>query len=190
MKKNNANNLDVAEVKETTHFIKDMDDLHFLKRLFPAIFIVVIGIFVCTIDLFSEYEIAPTHQETEASEISSELGSINLDSLLDNSVDDYEGDADYDLEIKDYYVGFTNLDTVHDLLPLEAISDLSDDLAEFLNIHGYGDVHTLTVKEDSIVYDRSYPYFICTMDDIDNSFVEIRYDISKNEFEFSIVNAD
>lgn len=133
-------------------------------------------------ELPQENEKAPTHQETETISVS--------DANSELTVDDYEGDADYDLAVKDYYVGFTNLYVVYDLLTLEAISNLPDDVAEFLNAHGYGYIHTLAVIEDSIVFDKAYPYFICSMEGIDNSFVEIRYDISKNKFEFSIVNAD
>lgn len=65
MEKNNTNNSEVTEVKETKHFIKDMDDLYFLRNLSIAIIIFVGSIFLYRAIDFPEYEIAPTHQETE-----------------------------------------------------------------------------------------------------------------------------
>lgn len=156
------------------------------KKTFYFTLTMALLVFIALLSFFS----LSNRKNEKDNKISDELGSITVEPKLENATDDYEGDADYNLEVKDYYVGFTNLYVVYDLLTLEAISNLPDDVAEFLNTHGYGDIHTLTVIEDSIVFDKAYPYFICSMEGIDNYFVEVRFDVSKGAFELAIISEE
>lgn len=115
-------------------------------------------------------------------------GSLELPIQSSSTVpeDDYTGAFDDGFIAEEYYVGFTNLNTVYDLLTLQALSEISSEAAGYLNEHGFGDVHSLTIIESSIVYDRSYPYFLCRLENVNHICLEIRYDIESMQFAFDL----
>ena len=150
-------------------------------------FILTLIMGIATFALLLSYFILLERKDSKRKEKSSELGEITIEEQEVSNEDNYEGDADYEIDVKEYYVGFTNLNLVYDVLTLDAISALPDDAALFLNQHGYGDVHSLTIIEESIVLDPSYPYFVCTLDGISGAELEVRYDLSKATYEFAII---
>lgn len=102
----------------------------------------------------------------------------------DNINSEYVKDADQpEEEVNIIILGVYDL---QDCMTIQALNDLYPAARAFLDQHGYANCTTLTVQLDTIIADKSYPLFICTMDSSGDQ-LEVRYDISKHEFEFSII---
>ena len=113
---------------------------------------------------------------------------LPIPSPSDEHEDNYTGAIDDGFTAQEYYVGFTNLNTVYDILTLQALSDISSEAARYLNNHGFCDIHSLTVIEDSIISDRSYPYFLCRLENNSEICLEIRYDVESMRFLFDLIS--
>lgn len=113
-------------------------------------------------------------------------GNITV-TTLSPTVDEYIPDIYDNVEEPKYYISFTNPELIYDILTLEALSNICEDTSTFLNIHGYSDVHSLTILPETIIYERAYPRFICKIDERENVYLEIRYDIESQLFEYQIL---
>lgn len=119
-----------------------------------------------------------------------ELGTLTISETEEPIIedeDDYIGQPGDDIIYKEYYVGFTNLELVYEYLTIDATSRISDEAAEYLNDHGYGECHSLTIIESSIIKDKAYPKFNCTLEGIEDKILEIRYNLEKGEYEFQFI---
>lgn len=72
-----------------------------------------------------------------------------------------------------------------DLFTISALDQMYPEIRTYLNQHGYADAFNLTIIESSIESNRGYPRFICQVEDT-NAYLEVRYDISKKQYEFQI----
>lgn len=104
--------------------------------------------------------------------------------------DDYVATEDDEIEYKDYYVTFTNLNVVYEYLTLEATSNICDDTAAYLNEHGYGHVHSLTILEHTVVKEKAYPMFVCSLEGISDKQLEIRYSLEDMQFEYKFISIE
>lgn len=72
-----------------------------------------------------------------------------------------------------------------DLFTVSALDRMYPEIRNYLDLHGYADAFNLTIDEDSIISDRGYPRFLCQIENTE-SYLEVRYDISKGLYEFQI----
>lgn len=153
-----------------------------------TILCVVFCILVMILFIFIKSRTKDLEEINQTVEEETSLGTIELtERPSEVPTDEYIATPDDELEYNTYYVGFTNLSLVYDYLTLEATAQISDAAAKYLNDHGYGDIHELTVIEDSIIQDKAYPKFECQMTGVDDKVLEIRYDLAKMEFEFQLL---
>lgn len=90
-----------------------------------------------------------------------------------------------ELDANNVYI--TNYELLYDFLPVSAAGSVSIYAAGFLNEHGYGGYHELTILKNTISPDVSYPRFLCSVDDTDK-FLEIRYRTDTEEFSFNLTD--
>lgn len=106
----------------------------------------------------------------------------------EDQTDQYNSSMEAGSELDPNNVYVTNFEKLYDFLPINAASSVSVYAAEFLNEHGYGGYHELTILEDTISSDESYPRFLCVIDDTEK-YLEIRYRTDTKEFTFSLTDA-
>lgn len=104
-----------------------------------------------------------------------------------DQTDQYDPSMEAGSELDSNNVYITNYEILYDFLPINAAGSVSVYAAEFLNDHGYGGYHELTVLEDTISSDKSYPRFLCIIDDTEK-YLEIRYRSDAKEFSFALTN--
>lgn len=156
-----------------------------------TILCIVFCILVMILFVFIKSRARDTHEAEQTVEETATLGDIEItESITEEPTDEYIATPDDELVYNDYYVGFTNLSLVYDYLTLEATAHISDEAAKYLNDHGFSHIHELTVIEDSIIRDKAYPKFECQMKGVDDKVLEIRYDLSKMEFEFQLLTKE
>lgn len=146
--------------------------------------ILAAAILICSGMLISSLLLTPKAKNPEPD--NNELGNFTY-TEVEISTDEYTPDIYDYVETKNNYVTFTNAELIYDLLTLEALSHICEDTAEFLNRHGYSQIHNLTIDESTIVDDRAYPLFYCHMDDEKDKVIEIRYNLENEKFEYQIV---
>jgi hypothetical protein len=147
----------------------------------------MVGIFLIIGIIF--YGRGNSNERTEDSVQIEEYGIFTYEIASETGVyeDQYVPDEFDGVESAEYYVAFANLELCYDFIPLEGLRHICDDTAYFLNLHGYSEVHMLTVDADSIINDKSYPLFECSMEGVEDVKLEIRYNLEKAEFEFKII---
>lgn len=85
-----------------------------------------------------------------------------------------------------------NSNILYDLITLEAIKQLEPNITNFLDHHGFSNVNFLKIDENSIIKEKAYPYFVCTMFNanetpIENKKIEARYHLEDYQWEFAII---
>ncbi|MEE1256242.1 MAG: hypothetical protein UHN47_06990 [Lachnospiraceae bacterium] len=148
------------------------------KKIYIIIFFAIL---LCIILL---YLYRPSNKLIASEEIIT--GNITLD-ILSPTTDEYIPDAYDNVKEPRCYVSFTNPELIYEIFTLEALSNICEDTSNFLNTHGYSDVHSLTILPETIIYERAYPRFICKIDENENTYLEIRYDIESQLFEYQIL---
>lgn len=146
--------------------------------------ILAAAILICSGMLISSVLITPKATDPEPD--NNELGKFTYTDV-EISTDEYIPDIYDNVETESNFVTFTNAELIYDLLTLEALSHICEDTADFLNKHGYSQIHNLTIDESTIVNDRAYPLFYCHMEDQKDKVLEIRYNIESEIFEYQIV---
>ena len=125
------------------------------------------------------------HNKTKSS---GELGEIT------KTADDYDYTLEYvpqyDEVIENLPVVFTcinDISPISDNVTLMALESLDKSLSEYLMNNGYEKENylTLTINEDSVVDDRSYPYFEMTIDGT-GTVVSAVYDLPTYTWKFRI----
>ncbi len=101
--------------------------------------------------------------------------------------DQYEPSKEPGSELDPNNVDIVNYELLYDILPVNAVGSISIHTAEFLNEHGYGGYHELTILKDTISSDKTYPRFLCSLDDTEK-YLEIRYRVDTKEFTFAILD--
>lgn len=93
-------------------------------------------------------------------------------------------DMDDELTVDDInLIGYYD---IADLFTVSALDRMYPEIRSFLDLHGYANAFNLMIDEDSIISDRGYPRFLCQIENSD-SYLEVRYDISKGLYEFQIM---
>lgn len=113
--------------------------------------------------------------------------SYKADTEYEDTTDEYDPSLEPGSELADNNTYFTNFELLFDFLTMDAAGSISYHTADFLNAHGYGGYHELTILPETINSDITYPRFICSLDDTDK-LIEIRYRADLQVFEFNIVN--
>lgn len=113
--------------------------------------------------------------------------SFEADTKYEDTTDEYDPSLEPGSELADNNVYFTNYELLFDFLTVDAVGSISYHTAGFLNAHGYGGYHELTILPETINDDITYPRFMCSLDDTER-IIEIRYRANLQEFEFNIVN--
>lgn len=117
---------------------------------------------------------------------SSELGSIT------KTAEDYDYSKEYEWQYDEIiesaramFTNIQNINLVSNILTLQAIEDIDYDLSNFLMLQGYSgnDTVTLTIIENTIVNDRSYPYFEMRIEN-DGVIIKARYDLPNYKWIF------
>lgn len=105
----------------------------------------------------------------------------------EDTTDEYDPSLEPGSELEENNVYITNYELLYDFLTMDAAGSVSYHAAIFLNAHGYGGYHELTIQKDSIIKDLTYPRFICSIDDTEK-YLEVRYRTDLKEFEFDLVD--
>lgn len=149
-------------------------------------FIIFSAIILCTC-LIILYISKPSSSIDDEILQNESLGPIMVnENILSN--DDYIPDIYDGIVPKDSYITIANPELIYDLLTLDALSHIYEDTSSYLNSHGYADVHSLTILAESIIYEKTYPRFICKLDEKKDVYIEIRYNMEIQKFEFNISN--
>ncbi len=117
------------------------------------------------------------------------LGTFSYEKAGDyiDFTDEYDPSLETGSELDDNNAFVTNYNLLYDFLSIEAAGRLSPCVASFLNEHGYGGYHELTIQKDTIIADESYPRFVCEIDET-GKYLEIRYRSDLREFEFNFLD--
>lgn len=117
---------------------------------------------------------------------SSGLGSIT------KTAEDYDYSQEYEWQYDEIiesnramFTNIQNINLVSNILTLQALEDIDYDLSDFLMLQGYSedDAVTLTIIENTIVNDRSYPYFEMSIEN-DGVIIKARYDLPNYKWIF------
>ena len=152
-----------------------------------AVLVVVVIMFIKIRSTSSDDNSQDPWMETKSEEI--ELGDLpDYEEVNDEDIGTpTEGDGDDVIDEK-MHVEITNINLVFDLLTLEAIEDLQSNLSDWIDENGFADEGLIefTIDKDSIVYDRSYPYFVLKMNNYDKK-IKVRYHLDRYEYEFEFM---
>lgn len=125
--------------------------------------------------------------KTDSKDLPQGKFSFEADTEYEDTTDEYDPSLEPGSELADNNVYFTNFELLFDFLTVDAVGSISYHTAEFLNSHGYGGYHELTILQETINNDITYPRFLCILDDTDK-LIEIRFRADQQKFEFSIIN--
>lgn len=155
--------------------------------LIGAVIICIVAIIIVNRDsIFTKQT-----SDTEMSSVEGNMGDFEAEEQTEEEEEElmdipFTMDEEYDY-IAQEYIYITNLDLVYDLLTIQALQDIESETYDFLNAHGYGESHELTIIEDSIIWEKSYPCFEAKIEGIEGKVIEIRYDLRNQEFEFQFL---
>lgn len=129
--------------------------------------------------LFTHY----TNSNVNSSSDETSMGTLEIKEEVIQ--DDYEAGSSDGLEEESIYVAVNHSEYLTNILTLQALSEISDQAAQYLALHGYANSHSITVIENSIIAEKSYPYFECEIDETDKILC-VRYHLETMEYEFEI----
>lgn len=156
------------------------------KNILLSIFVLLVCIIFLVIGIFVIYKPKFYIGETPKVEGETELGELHYEEAEEDELPTYsEEEAD-----PTEFVPVINLIGVYDynftdIFTIAALEQMPQAIRDYLDAHGYADVYNLTIIGDSIVAERGYPMFQCTMEETDK-ILEVRYELAKKEFEFTI----
>lgn len=150
-------------------------------------FIMLTGVFVCLLVLY--FFANPFHSKEQKHTDNQILGNFSYEAVAEyeDLTDEYDPSLEAGSELADNNTFITNYELLYDFLTMQAAGSVTYYAAEFLNEHGYGGYHELTIIENTINNDETYPRFICILDDSDK-YIEVRYRTDSQEFEFSLID--
>lgn len=155
------------------------------KIVIFILFILSITLFISAAYFLYGRQSKPNAADTNTKEDQSQIGTITQgyqDEELPETSE--EMDDASTTELSDIHI--IGYDLIADLLTISALDQLYTDTRKYLDFHGYADVLNIEIIEDSIVSDRSYPYFECSMENT-STILEVRYDIVNREYEFNLL---
>lgn len=156
------------------------------KNLLLSIFVLLVCIIFLVIGIFVIYKPKLYISETPEVEEETELGNLHYEEPEEEELPTYtEEEADPTEVVRAINLIGAYEYNFADIFTIAALESMPQAIRDYLDSHGYADVFNLTIIEDSIVADRGYPMFQCTMEDTDK-ILEVRYELAKKEFEFSI----
>lgn len=154
------------------------------KSIYLSILIAIIS------SIFVSFTLAnPFHEKKESNPPSQTLGTFSYqkENVYKDSTDEYDPSLESGSELSDNNVFVTNYEILYDFLTMEAAGKLSSCVAEYLNAHGYGGYHELTIQKETLIIEETYPRFVCSIDD-SNKYLEIRYRSDLHQFEFDLLD--
>lgn len=154
-----------------------------MKKRVIIIFLVMIAICSIVLSYNNHTETENMSEDNIESDSNFVYDEIQTETYIEN---EYDGSID-GLEPAAYALEFSNPEILYDMLTLEALSHIYDDVGTYLNQHGYADCRTLTIIKSSVINDKSYPRFVCTIDELTDKYLEIRYNLKNETFELQIV---
>ena len=162
------------------------------------IFIIIGAVIICTVAIIivnKDRLFTKSSNESDTQTETETLGDLNINATEDDlyeqgydlSIDGpiYAEDTDTSA-VKNNTVVYQNLELVYDLFTLQALADITDETYKYLNMHGYSETQKLTIIEESIIYEKSYPYFEAEAENLENKILEVRYHLDTQTFEFNI----
>lgn len=131
----------------------------------------------------------PFNNQKQASPANQPLGIFSYEEVAEyeDTTDEYNPSLEPGSGLADNNVYFTNYELLYDFLTMDAAGSISYYAAKFLNTHGFGGYHELTIIKSTINKEETYPRFICTLDYTDK-YIEVRYRADLQEFEFNMVD--
>lgn len=125
--------------------------------------------------------------KTDSKDLPQGTFTFEANTEYEDTTDEYDPSLEQGSELADNNVYFTNYELLFDFLTVDAVGSISYHTADFLNAHGYGGYHELTILQETINDDITYPRFLCSLDDTEK-LIEVRFRADLKEFEFSIIN--
>lgn len=162
------------------------DHTKMYKKIFYAA--MLLAVFICFLLLY--FIANPFKGRIEEEPADQPLGTFSYEEIeeFEDTTDEYDPSLEPGSELAVNNVYFTNYELLYDFLALEAAGSISSHAAEFLNEHGYGGYHELTILKDTISKEDTYPRFICRLDDTEK-YIEVRYRTDLKEFAFSFIDS-
>lgn len=154
------------------------------KRIFIIFLIIAVASSILTLFILAN---PFKRDKTSSKDLPQGKFSFEADTEYEDTTDKYDPSLEPGSELADNNVYFTNFELLFDFLTMDAVGSISYHTADFLNAHGYGGYHELTILQETINDEITYPRFICSLDDT-GKLIEIRFRADLQEFEFDIVN--
>lgn len=150
-------------------------------------FTMLLAVFVCFLVLY--FLANPFKNQKQENLADQPLGTFSYEEVIEyeDTTDEYDPSLEPGSELAVNNVYFTNYELLYDFLTMEAAGSISYYAAEFLNIHGFGGYHELTIIKNTINREETYPRFICILDDT-NKYIEVRYRTDLQKFEFNMID--